>query len=86
MKAWQVRNVMTTEVITAPDDASVAEIVALLSDRQITAVAVVDSSPIPAALALVAVGCRHDDPDATTARDPMVPYPMPPASAVWRSR
>jgi CBS domain-containing protein len=39
---WRVRDVMTTEVITAPDDASVAEIVALLTDRRITAVPIVD--------------------------------------------
>jgi CBS domain-containing protein len=42
MTNWRVRNVMTTEVITAPDDASVAEIVALLTERQITAVPIVD--------------------------------------------
>ena len=42
MTQWQVRDVMTTDVITAPDDASVAEIVAVLTDRQITAVPIVD--------------------------------------------
>src|SRR4051812_49652686 len=42
MTNWRVRNVMTPEVITAPDDASVAEIVALLTERQITAVPIVD--------------------------------------------
>jgi CBS domain-containing protein len=42
MPQWQVRDVMTTEVITVPDDASVAEIVAVLTDRQITAVPVID--------------------------------------------
>jgi CBS domain-containing protein len=42
MPQWRVRNVMTTDVITAPEYASVAEIVALLTDRQITAVPIVD--------------------------------------------
>ena len=42
MTQWQVRDVMTTDVITAPDDASVAEIVTVLTDRQITAVPIVD--------------------------------------------
>ncbi|MEU4217413.1 CBS domain-containing protein [Actinoplanes sp. NPDC026623] len=42
MTTWRVQDVMTTEVITAPVDASVAEIVALLTERRITAVPVVD--------------------------------------------
>jgi CBS domain-containing protein len=42
MQQWRVRDVMTTDVITAPDDASVAEIVTVLTDRQITAVPIVD--------------------------------------------
>jgi CBS domain-containing protein len=42
MSQWRVRDVMTTEVINASDDASVAEIVAVLTDRQITAVPIVD--------------------------------------------
>jgi CBS domain-containing protein len=42
MPQWRVRDVMTTEVMTVPDDASVAEIVAVLTDRQITAVPIVD--------------------------------------------
>ena len=42
MKTWRVQDVMTTEVITAPHDASVADIVALLTERQITAVPIVD--------------------------------------------
>jgi CBS-domain-containing membrane protein len=42
MPQWRVRDVMTTEVITAPDDASIAEIVAVLTDRKITAVPIVD--------------------------------------------
>ena len=42
MPQWRVRDVMTTDVITVPDDASVAEIVAVLTDRQITAVPIVD--------------------------------------------
>lgn len=43
MTTWRVHDVMTTEVITAPHDASVAEIVALLTERQISAVPIVDS-------------------------------------------
>ncbi|MEU8606491.1 CBS domain-containing protein [Actinoplanes sp. NPDC048791] len=42
MTTWRVQDVMTPEVITAPHDASVAEIVALLTERQITAVPIVD--------------------------------------------
>jgi CBS domain-containing protein len=42
MSTWRVHDVMTTDVITAPDDATVADIVALLTDRQITAVAITD--------------------------------------------
>jgi CBS domain-containing protein len=42
MTTWRVHDVMTTEVITAPHDASVAEIVALLTERRITAVPIVD--------------------------------------------
>jgi CBS domain-containing protein len=42
MTTWRVQDVMTTEVITAPEDASVAEIVTLLTDRQITAVPITD--------------------------------------------
>jgi CBS domain-containing protein len=43
MTTWRVQDVMTTEVITAPEDASIAEIVALLTDRRITAVPITDS-------------------------------------------
>jgi CBS domain-containing protein len=43
MPQWQVRDVMTTDVITVPADASIAEIVAVLTGRQITAVPIVDS-------------------------------------------
>jgi CBS domain-containing protein len=39
---WRVQDVMTTEVITAPDSASVAELVALLTERQITGVPITD--------------------------------------------
>jgi CBS-domain-containing membrane protein len=42
MTTWRVQDVMTTEVITAPEHASVAEIVTLLTDRQITAVPITD--------------------------------------------
>jgi CBS domain-containing protein len=42
MPQWRVRDVMTTEVITAPEDASVAEIAALLAGRRISAVPIVD--------------------------------------------
>jgi len=42
MRTWRVQDVMSTEVITAPENASVAEIVTLLTDRQITAVPITD--------------------------------------------
>jgi CBS-domain-containing membrane protein len=42
MRSWRVQDVMTTEVITAPENATVAEIVTLLTDRQITAVPITD--------------------------------------------
>jgi CBS domain-containing protein len=42
MPQWRVRDVMTNEVITAPDDASVAQIVTLLTDHRISAVPIVD--------------------------------------------
>jgi CBS domain-containing protein len=45
MPQWRVRDVMTTEVITAPGDASIAEIVAVLTDRKIRQPA--DPSPAP---------------------------------------
>ncbi|WP_328475092.1 CBS domain-containing protein [Actinoplanes sp. NBC_00393] len=43
MRQWQVRDVMTTDVITASGDASVAEIVTLLTERRISAVPITDS-------------------------------------------
>jgi CBS domain-containing protein len=42
MAQWRVRDVMSTEVITARDDASFAEIAAILLGRRIGAVAIVD--------------------------------------------
>jgi CBS domain-containing protein len=42
MPKWRVRDVMTTEVITAPDDASFAEVAAVLAGRRISAVPIVD--------------------------------------------
>jgi CBS domain-containing protein len=42
MPQWRVRDVMTTEVITARDDASVAQIVTLLTERQVSAVPIID--------------------------------------------
>jgi CBS domain-containing protein len=42
MPQWQVRDVMTTEVITARDDASFAEIAAMFAGRRISAVPIVD--------------------------------------------
>jgi CBS-domain-containing membrane protein len=42
MTTWRVKDVMTTDVITAPDDATLADIVTLLTDRQITAVPITD--------------------------------------------
>ncbi len=46
MPQWRVRDVMTTEVIIAPDDASVAQIVTLLTERQISAVPITDRFPL----------------------------------------
>lgn len=42
MPQWRVRNMMVTDVITAPHDASVAEIAAVLAGRRISAVPIVD--------------------------------------------
>jgi CBS domain-containing protein len=42
MPQWRVRDVMNTEVITAPDDTSYAEIAAILADKRISAVSIVD--------------------------------------------
>jgi CBS domain-containing protein len=42
MPQWKVRDVMTAEVITARDDASLAEIAATLSGHRISAVPIVD--------------------------------------------
>lgn len=42
MPQWQVRDVLNTNVITAPADASVAEIASLLAGRRISAVPIVD--------------------------------------------
>jgi CBS domain-containing protein len=42
MTTWRVQDVMTTEVIIAPEHASIAEIVTLLTDRHITAVPLTD--------------------------------------------
>jgi CBS domain-containing protein len=42
MPLWQVRDVMATEVITALDDASFAELATLLADQRISAVPIVD--------------------------------------------
>jgi CBS domain-containing protein len=42
MPQWRVRDVMTTEVITARDDTSYAEIAAILTSERISAVPIVD--------------------------------------------
>jgi CBS-domain-containing membrane protein len=42
MPQWQVRDVLSTDVITAPVDASVAEIASVLARRRIGAVPIVD--------------------------------------------
>jgi len=42
MRQWRVQDVMTTDVITAPDDATVADLVTLLTERHISAVPIVD--------------------------------------------
>jgi CBS domain-containing protein len=42
MQQWRVQDVMTTDVITASGDAPVKELVGLLSEREISAVPIVD--------------------------------------------
>jgi CBS domain-containing protein len=42
MPHWPIHNVMTSDVITASDDASVAEVAAILADRRISAVPIVN--------------------------------------------
>jgi CBS domain-containing protein len=42
MSYWPIRNVMTTDVITASGEASVAEVAAILAERRISAVPIVD--------------------------------------------
>lgn len=42
MPQWRVQDVMTTDVITAPDSAPIADLVALLTGRQVSAVPIVD--------------------------------------------
>src|SRR4051812_19417070 len=39
---WPIRNVMTTEVVTARDDQPVADIAAILAERRISAVPIVN--------------------------------------------
>ncbi|MEV4619042.1 CBS domain-containing protein [Asanoa sp. NPDC049573] len=42
MLQWQVRDVMNTDVVTLPDDATVTEVAAVLSGRRISGVPIVD--------------------------------------------
>jgi CBS domain-containing protein len=42
MPMWPVRNIMTIDVITAPDDALIAEVAAILAERGISAVPIVN--------------------------------------------
>ena len=42
MLQWQVRDVMTTDVVTLPDDAPVTEVAAVLNGRRISGVPIVD--------------------------------------------
>ena len=42
MLMWPIRNVMTIDVITAPDDTPIAELAAILAEQQISAVPIVD--------------------------------------------
>lgn len=46
MPQWQVRDVLSTDVITAPAEASVAEIASLLAGRRISAVPIVDKHDV----------------------------------------
>jgi CBS-domain-containing membrane protein len=43
MRQWRVRDVMTTDVITAPDDMPIADLVTLLTERDVSAVPIVDT-------------------------------------------
>ena len=43
MAVWRVHKVMTVDVISAPDDASIAEIAAILAEHRITAVPIVNA-------------------------------------------
>jgi CBS domain-containing protein len=68
MPQWQVRDVMDTEVITARDDTSYAEIAALLTGKRISAVPIVDQFDV--VVGVVSWTDLHDkikigDPDAT---------------------
>ena len=68
MPQWRVRDVMTTEVVTARDDASFAEIAAILTGERISGVPIVNRFDV-----VVGVVSRSDlqdkvkfgDPDAT---------------------
>ncbi len=42
MRPLRVQDVMTTDVITAPADARIADLITLLTERQISAVPIVD--------------------------------------------
>ncbi|MEV4539484.1 CBS domain-containing protein [Asanoa sp. NPDC049518] len=46
MLRWRVREVMTPDVVTLPDDAPVAEVAAVLSEREISGVPIVDEHDV----------------------------------------
>jgi CBS domain-containing protein len=65
MHQWRVRDVMTHHLVTARDDATLDELVAILSSHRISAVAVVDRFD-----AVVGVVSRADLLDAMRVADP----------------
>jgi CBS domain-containing protein len=62
MAQWRVRNVMTTQVVTAPDTASITEIAAVLAGRRISAVPIVDRFDV--VIGVVSWTDLHDHIDA----------------------
>ncbi|MEU7902682.1 CBS domain-containing protein [Actinoplanes sp. NPDC049118] len=77
MRQWRVQDVMTTDVITAPDDASVADIVTLLTERRIRAVPIVDD--FGTVLGIVSWSDLHEVIEMPAPTDP-------PRTPWWRRR
>jgi CBS domain-containing protein len=68
MRQWRVQDVMTADVITAPDDTSVADLVTLLTERHISAVPIVDDFGV--VLGVVSWTDLHQIIEITTPADP----------------